>query len=244
MKDNIRSMGMKDVSDLLKDFVNQQVSKRSLKMFTGKVEDNIDPDKLGRCRIRVYGVFEGDILTSELPWAKPDFSFTGSPMGNFIVPPIDTLVRVYFDNNDIYNPVYTTKVINVDNMPSDKDTDYPDTMIFFETEQGESFLVNRKTLESTYNHASGTIIKIDKNGKILIDNSAATGSFEITIKGDIKFISQEGDISFEAPKGSILLGGDAATQPIGNVPLSDYSGAPHAINQQVKGTPGASYIRP
>jgi uncharacterized protein YcbK (DUF882 family) len=42
--------------------------------FVGVVEDRLDPLKLGRCRVRVFGVHtdnKGDLPTADLPWAMP-----------------------------------------------------------------------------------------------------------------------------------------------------------------------------
>jgi len=38
--------------------------------FIGLVEDNVDPMKLGRCRVRLVGVYDS-LKTEELPWLMP-----------------------------------------------------------------------------------------------------------------------------------------------------------------------------
>jgi len=247
MADDLRDKGFqKEIGELLNDFIKNRLNERRMTMFTGRVEDNNDPDKLGRCRIRIFGVFdEGNIQTSDLPWAKPDFQFMGSTVGSFVVPPVDSLVRVYFDKGEVYSPMYTTKVLNVNHLPSDKDVDYPNVMVFFETDEGDSFFINRSTFESVYTHSSGLVLRIDKDGNISLSNTkTSTGNFSITMKGSVTLKSEEGDISIEAPKGKILLGGTEATQPVLNVPLSDFTGAPQAVGRQLNGTPGATYVRP
>ena len=49
--------------------------------WTGVVEDRDDPEKLGRCRVRVFGYHTSDttkIPTSDLPWALPMQSITSA----------------------------------------------------------------------------------------------------------------------------------------------------------------------
>ena len=49
--------------------------------WTGVVEDRDDPEKLGRCRVRVFGYHTGDtsaLPTSDLPWALPMQSITSA----------------------------------------------------------------------------------------------------------------------------------------------------------------------
>jgi hypothetical protein len=149
--------------------------------YVGEVVDNQDPNKEGRCRIRVYNVFD-EINSNKLPWAIPDFTFIGSEVGSFIVPPNGTIVSVYFENGDIYMPRYTTKVLQKNKLPSNKDLDYPNNMIFFETDNKDSFELNRNSGETKFIHRSGAEIKIDSLGNVSI-NVAIGRSISINDQG-------------------------------------------------------------
>ena len=49
--------------------------------WTGVVEDREDPEKLGRCRVRIFGYHTEDtslLPTSDLPWAIPIQSTTSA----------------------------------------------------------------------------------------------------------------------------------------------------------------------
>ena len=46
-------------------------------IFVGVVEDNNDPKRLGRCRVRVLNVFD-DIAVDEIPWATPWKDLSGN----------------------------------------------------------------------------------------------------------------------------------------------------------------------
>jgi hypothetical protein len=235
----------KEIPSLLKDFIDKHMPKRKMHMFTGKVEDNNDPDQLGRCKIRVYGLFDDvNIATSDLPWAKPDNQFIGSNIGSFIVPPVDTLVRVYFDGDDIYNPVYTTKVLNTSQLSTNRSEDYPHTLVMWETDNGDFFQINRKTLEMELRHSSGLDLTIDANGNVTIKNvDVEQGNITLNVKGNVNLTS-DGNVSVEAPKGNIKLAGDSATQPCNNLPSCIFSGSPHAIGGQFPGQRGSTLVRP
>ena len=167
------------------------------------------------------------------PWATPDFNFIGGSNGSFIVPPINALVRVYFDNNDVYAPMYTTKAFNKGTTFSgDISEDYPDTMVFFETDQGEYFKINRKTQKTTYKHSSGTTVIIDVNGNITIDNTATEagaltiniqGSANINTVGDTSVIA-EGNVNVDGA--TVNLGNNASKQLLSQQ-LCYVTGAPH-----------------
>jgi hypothetical protein len=76
--------------------------------FLGVVVDINDPQKIGRCKIRVFGKFD-DIADEDLPWANPQspLSFgTGGGSGSFSTPKVDAVVGVVFNNGNIYSPEY------------------------------------------------------------------------------------------------------------------------------------------
>ena len=145
-----------------------KVAENKINFYTGRVVDNDDPNREGRCKIRVFGKYTEEIPDEDLPWATPDFNFIGSSMGSFVVPPNDALVKVYFDNDDFYNPRYTTKVFNRNStkFSAGIDEDYPNTMVFYETDNGDYFKINRQTNEATFRHASGLLVNIDSRGNI------------------------------------------------------------------------------
>lgn len=119
--------------------------------FRGVVEDNNDPLKMGRLRIRVFGLHTDSktktqtdgIETSELPWAEPILGIIeGSISGNGLwsVPVQGSHVMVFFENGNYSQPRYfgtipgivsalpdTTKGFNDPDgsYPSRTGTDYP-----------------------------------------------------------------------------------------------------------------------
>lgn len=70
--------------------------------WLGEVVDVQDPNGKGRCRIKVYGKF--DLLeTEDIPWATPA---NNQITGSMSVPNVGDVVAIYFDNGDVYTPVY------------------------------------------------------------------------------------------------------------------------------------------
>jgi hypothetical protein len=70
--------------------------------FIGVVEDNKDPKKIGRCRIRVINIFD-KIPKEDIPWATPWKDLNGN---SFMVPEVGKVVTVIFDQGNIYKPEY------------------------------------------------------------------------------------------------------------------------------------------
>lgn len=72
------------------------------KLFLGIVEENVDPKRKGRIKVRVQSVFD-EISTDDIPWANP---YKGSNGESFSTPAIGKIVNVCFENNDLYSPYY------------------------------------------------------------------------------------------------------------------------------------------
>lgn len=72
------------------------------KTFIGVVEDNKDPEKLGRCRVRVFNIFD-NLKVENIPWANPWKDLVGN---EFSVPEVGKVVTVVFENGNQQHPEY------------------------------------------------------------------------------------------------------------------------------------------
>jgi len=73
--------------------------------FLGIVEDNNDPDKKQRCKIRIpylHGDKNG-IPTASLPWAQPKRDNNGL---SFQIPDLNKVINVTFPSGNLYYPIY------------------------------------------------------------------------------------------------------------------------------------------
>ena len=74
----------------------------SNKTYVGVVQQNDDPKKLGRVKVRVLGIFDKMEL-KDIPWATPWKDLNGN---GFNVPEVGKLVTVVFDSANEYKPEY------------------------------------------------------------------------------------------------------------------------------------------
>jgi hypothetical protein len=72
------------------------------KIYVGIVEENIDPKRYGRIKVRVQNIFD-EIPKNDIPWSSPHSSLNGK---TFDIPELGKIVNVIFDNDSIYFPYY------------------------------------------------------------------------------------------------------------------------------------------
>lgn len=85
----------------------------NLTWFTGVVEDRNDPEKLGRCRVRIFGYHIEDtnlLPTNELPWALPMQPITSAATSGIGSSPVGIVtgswvVGFFLDGKDAQQPV-------------------------------------------------------------------------------------------------------------------------------------------
>ena len=92
--------------------------------YLGVVEDNQDPEKSGRLKIKVLDVFD-DMPKEDIPWAAPWKDLNGN---EFNVPEIGKVLIVVFDQGDLNKPEFIFSEhynINLETkLKSLSDTDY------------------------------------------------------------------------------------------------------------------------
>lgn len=233
--------------DMLYDEYDQHTgTDQDIFRWTGKVIDNDDPEQYGRVRIMIIGKYE-DIPEEAIPWAIPDVSFVGGSNGSFIVPEIDTYVRGYFDQGDIHKPVYDSIAfstapydpMNFENV-IEREEDYPNKIVFFETNQKDYLTLNKSSGELLFMHRSGFNITVDADGTLNINTGASLdksgdiiinceGNVDMTVTGNVTVTAENGDINIDSTNGFVNLGGNLAKQLVNNLPKCLLTGAPHCI---------------
>jgi hypothetical protein len=164
----------------LSNTTNEVYSKR----YVGKVIAYDTTDETDRIKIQVYGVYD-DIPTSALPWSYP---MNENKAGDsLILPEINSLVSVYFEQDDIYRPFYTTKVktqaiSNTSATLSGSDFAFGDNMVLFENAEN-CLTFNRKTNRLIMKNISGAILNWNMGTATSEDAGSADtdGSFNLSV---------------------------------------------------------------
>lgn len=154
-------------------------------IYRAKVIFNQDPQLLGRIKVEVppflvtketalklqMGV-EG-IDTASMPWAVPAFPlFDGSSNGSgwFTIPKVGSFVFIFFENNDIYQPVYFAEAPDATRgVPVESGAGYPYTKVI-KTSNGMVISIKDTPNEVLFTiaHPSGSYIKMFSNGNVEI----------------------------------------------------------------------------
>lgn len=183
-------------------------------LYCGFVEDNLDPLKIGRLRIRIphiHGANPNSSMftpTSELQWAYPCMPFfAGYDCGSFIVPPVGTYVWVIPESGEnshfvYFGGVYGTGPENPKPMNTlDSTNSSGISMGKYYTPTGQSEVPG--DLDSSEYGQSGVLFKSQKGHTIKYSDQDNAEYLEI--------IDRSGQtIKFECPVSAIYNKGNAA----------------------------------
>jgi hypothetical protein len=135
--------------------------------YLGLVEDNNDPEKLGRVRVRVAPY--ADLNTDELPWASPMLGSYGniSTAGGLNIPELGAQVRVSFPNRDFTAPYYSGAELNELNRTTFFDDNYPNTYGYKDS-TGNFIKVNKETGTIQIQHSSTTNLQVAPSGSVRV----------------------------------------------------------------------------
>jgi hypothetical protein len=172
--------------------------------WLGIVEDNEDPKREGRCRIRVFGKFDSRvdpedlsssfiIPTEHLPWARQCTNITGGSDtgGGFLsFPKRGSIVSVKFNEGNIYMPEYYYNVHVSDEVKTEIGNSYQNShVLIYDTAFGLD--------QDGNNSRSGESIKLfftEERG-LVIDYATTSGSSVINIRPDnsVQITNANGD---------------------------------------------------
>lgn len=162
----------------------------------GTVVDNNDPDKLGKIKVTIPGIFEGSI--DKLPWIrrKNDTAFCGDDAELFDVPAIGSVVEVKW-NYDENTPMYSgapnskkhTSNVFTNNYPYEGGIRFGKCYLKFDKASNLITLTNGKVF-----------VQCDPMGNM---SMTAIGNMDFFAKGDINFHSINANFS-----GNVNVAGD------------------------------------
>jgi len=150
--------------------------------FVGIVEDNADPDKKQRCRIRIpflHGTTD-DIPTNSIPWAQPKRDLNGLTC---VIPDKGKVVNVVFPSANPYYPIYDSAEhlnVNLQNkLESYSGDDYNafiallynyDTQIYVET---DGLVIQHKEQKINMHNGGISLQLADNSSKLVLGDDNA-----------------------------------------------------------------------
>jgi len=144
--------------------------------FTGTVEDNNDPLKLGRLKIRI-SIWE-DLPAELIPWASQRYPhFLGLTTGSVaqFIPEIGSEVLVSFPTKDKYHPEYDKATLTNRNKCNFFDEDYPNSYGIKDS-IGNYIKINKTKKGFRLQHSSGSHIDMyEETGEVVIKHSDTAG---------------------------------------------------------------------
>ncbi len=148
--------------------------------FLGQVVDNQDTEKIGRCKIRVFGLFD-NIATEDLPWSNPKkqpiFGQDGQG-GSISIPKNGAILKVTFDNQDIYAPEYHYHQELAKDVKAQLQSEYDGTHIFCFDGDVKLKMFYVPSTGLTF-ELDGSKINIHTDNSITIEHKGTTSTIEL-----------------------------------------------------------------
>jgi len=171
-------------------------------IYRGKVVSTSDPDQVGRIKVQVFGIFDESMEAANLPWAVPAYPIStgaGSEYGYWAVPEVGSFVFVFFEGQDVYQPVYFAEAPSkVYGQPSERTVNYP-TRKILKTKNGIVLYIDDTDKVIKIDHPSGKSVQIDGNGNITIVGAdvtiQASGAVDVTATGNVTISGSQVDIN-------------------------------------------------
>jgi uncharacterized protein involved in type VI secretion and phage assembly len=158
--------------------------------YRGIVDDNQDPNDLGRIRARVEEVLH-DVVSG---WALPALPYSGDGEGSWTIPPVGAGVWIEFEAGDVSRPIWSGCWWGTDQRPeNEKGTKATPSLKIVRSEKGLMVSLDD----------SGQVISVsDEDGSNILTIEVQPG--KITVKGASKAV-------VEAPQIELV---ENATHPV------------------------------
>lgn len=174
--------------------------------WLGEVTVNEDPENRGRLKVKVFGKFD-QLEDDNIPWAYPGNNFTaGSASGSgfFSVPKVGSIVNVYFDNGNIYHPVYTFHQKPSDELIEEIGDDHQNfhSLIYdSEIEGSLKIFYSANSEKGLFINLKDTLINIKNDNEIIIKNP--NGDIISLVNDGILNITTNSEVNINTPTANI-----------------------------------------
>lgn len=169
--------------------------------WMGIIVNTDDELFMGRCKVKVFEKFD-ELPDDVLPWAFPSYSSvfakTGDDggAGSFSYPKVGTLVRITFQNGDLYSPEYSVVQNLNKKMQSEISSSYTNSQVVVYDEDEDMKIIYTQDGGLLIWH-KGSFMRIDKDKHITI-NHVGSPSKQTFIDGHIR-IDSTTDIIEKSP---------------------------------------------
>lgn len=190
-------MLIKPINSFLKETVDP-----ATQSYLGMVEDNEDPEKLGRLKVRISPYM--DFESEDLPWACPTLGTHGNNpnAGGINVPEVGSQVRVYFPNHDLTAPYYMGAELNELNRTTFFDDDYPNTYGYKDS-VGNFAKINKAKKTVQFQHSSTSNLRVAPDGSMQV--ALSNGAY-FTFSNQNNFELNIGEVAVEGTaEGSLTI---------------------------------------
>jgi Type VI secretion system/phage-baseplate injector OB domain len=134
--------------------------------YRGLVEDNLDPQGLGRLQVS-----SGDVLGDGRKWAMPCLPYANPGLGFLMLPPVGASVWLEFEGGDPNYPIWTgcfwTTAI-----PPELGRDE----VVVSTSGGHRLVLSDAPNEVSLIHSNGSTVKLDAAGTITLEAALVKAS--------------------------------------------------------------------
>ena len=147
--------------------------------YIGKVIYNEDTTHTGRCKVRVFGLFD-NLKDQNIPWFTPMNSsiFSAGGAGSLDVPKIGTIVRVKFSNNDYYSGEYMALQCVDPALVKEIEDDYDGAHVLLYDSDAELVVIYQKMTGLKIYHKGASII-LDPTGSIQLKHQNNANVIEL-----------------------------------------------------------------
>jgi hypothetical protein len=176
------------------DFINNLVQDSLIGTdWLGEVVDNEDPEFTGRCRVRVFGKFDGTnkiddpdsgyiIPDDQIPWAYPAsgniFGGGEGGAGFLSVPKVGTKVKIRFSYGNLYAPEYTVVQDLNQAVIDEVKASYQNAHVLFFDEDEKAKLVYTPAKGFEFFHKDSHIV-INPDSSITIEHKGTSSIIEL-----------------------------------------------------------------
>ncbi len=184
------------LNDALLDFQHALLNK-VLGKYAGKVEDNSDPEQMGRLKVSCDAV-----LGAETVWALPCVPYAGKGVGFYFIPPKGAGVWIEFEGGDVSRAIWTgcywakgdlpseaesadIKLIVTDTATVKIDDSSGDIVVQNQSESSITWSDDVKTESGSATHTVGAsgVVSESSSGKVEVGAAGVTlnnGSFNVS----------------------------------------------------------------